>query len=75
MWVSIGQTPENLAPSSRTKHSATLLGNDVYVFGGRNGNLPLKDLWKYNISEYRTHIYKFQYGVCEIDTIQIKINN
>lgn len=51
MWMSLGSTPESVAPSSRTKHSATLLGSHVYLFGGRNGNLPLKDLWRYSISK------------------------
>ncbi|KAK9722069.1 hypothetical protein QE152_g19863 [Popillia japonica] len=37
------------APSSRSKHSATLIGDNVYLLGGRNGNLPLKDFWRYNL--------------------------
>lgn len=51
MWTSLAGPPDNPAPSSRTKHSATLLGSYVYLFGGRNGNLPLKDMWKYNLIE------------------------
>ncbi|KAL0268994.1 UNVERIFIED_CONTAM: hypothetical protein PYX00_010748 [Menopon gallinae] len=51
MWTSLSGSPEEPAPCSRTKHSATLLGSHVYLFGGRNGNLPLKDLWKYHLVE------------------------
>ncbi|KAH1009482.1 hypothetical protein HUJ04_001830 [Dendroctonus ponderosae] len=50
MWTSV--VPDEVrgaAPSARSKHSATLLGEHVYVLGGRNGNLPLKDFWKYNL--------------------------
>lgn len=52
MWTSLSGPPESPAPSSRTKHSATLLGSHVYLFGGRNGNVPLKDMWRYNLSKW-----------------------
>ncbi|XP_065344018.1 F-box only protein 42-like isoform X1 [Cloeon dipterum] len=54
MWNAV--TPQSLdaaAPSSRTKHSATLLGGHLYLLGGRNGNVGLKDFWRYNIIEGR----------------------
>lgn len=50
MWSTV--TPDDVngpAPSSRSKHSATLLAGNVYLLGGRNGNVPLKDFWKYNL--------------------------
>lgn len=50
MWSAV--TPDDVngpAPSSRSKHSATLLAGNVYLLGGRNGNVPLKDFWKYNL--------------------------
>lgn len=40
------------APSARSKHSATLVGDHVYLLGGRNGNLPLKDFWRYNLGKW-----------------------
>ncbi|XP_044754270.1 RING finger protein B-like isoform X2 [Coccinella septempunctata] len=50
MWSTVATldctTP---APSARSKHSATLVGDHVYLLGGRNGNLPLKDFWSYNL--------------------------
>ncbi|KAJ9597186.1 hypothetical protein L9F63_026924, partial [Diploptera punctata] len=49
MWSAVTPTPDGPAPSSRSKHSATLLGGHVYLLGGRNGNLPLKDLWRYSL--------------------------
>ncbi|KAJ1527117.1 hypothetical protein ONE63_008652 [Megalurothrips usitatus] len=53
MWASVTQRSDAAAPCSRTKHSATLLGGCLYVLGGRNGNLPLKDLWRYHLAENR----------------------
>lgn len=50
MWTSV--VPADLdipAPSTRSKHSATLIGDEVYLLGGRNGNLPMRDFWKYNL--------------------------
>nr|CAD7401507.1 unnamed protein product [Timema cristinae] len=49
MWSAVTPPPDGAAPCSRSKHSATLLGSHVYLLGGRNGNLPLKDLWKYSL--------------------------
>lgn len=52
MWSIVtpcdGDSP---APSARSKHSATLLGDHVYILGGRNGNVPMKDFWKYNLGK------------------------
>ncbi len=36
-------------PVSRCKHAAALHGQHVYLLGGRNGNLALKDFWRYHI--------------------------
>uniref|UniRef100_A0A6P7F5I0 Uncharacterized protein LOC114326088 n=1 Tax=Diabrotica virgifera virgifera TaxID=50390 RepID=A0A6P7F5I0_DIAVI len=50
MWSSVA--PDNIkspAPSARSKHSSTLVGEYVYILGGRNGNLPTRDFWKYNL--------------------------
>ncbi|XP_076266784.1 uncharacterized protein LOC143200250 isoform X2 [Rhynchophorus ferrugineus] len=50
MWSSVvPDDPHGQAPSARAKHSATIVGENVYVLGGRNGNLPLKDFWRYNL--------------------------
>lgn len=55
MWNAVvSDDTSSPAPSARTKHSATLLGENVYVLGGRNGNLPLKDFWRYNLGEFST---------------------
>jgi len=51
MWTSLSDSEDASAPCTRTKHSATLLNGNVYVLGGRNGNVPLKDFWKYNIGK------------------------
>lgn len=51
MWTAVAPPVDGSAPASRAKHSATLLGGHVYLLGGRNGNLPLKDLWRYSLAE------------------------
>ncbi|XP_075237616.1 uncharacterized protein LOC142333905 [Lycorma delicatula] len=52
MWSSVAPSNEDdIAPPSRSKHSVTLLGSHLYLLGGRNGNLPLKDLWRYNLAD------------------------
>ena len=38
-------------PTSRSKHASVLHGQYLYLLGGRNGNVPLKDFWRYNIGE------------------------
>ncbi|XP_060529678.1 uncharacterized protein LOC132704051 isoform X2 [Cylas formicarius] len=54
MWMSVGpQEAAHEAPSARAKHSATLIGENLYVLGGRNGNLPTKDFWKYNLGKWK----------------------
>ncbi|XP_015608801.1 uncharacterized protein LOC107274303 isoform X2 [Cephus cinctus] len=55
MWSSVtaAGTENGPAPPSRSKHSATLLAGHVYLLGGRNGNLPLKDLWRYSLAGSR----------------------
>ncbi|XP_014242265.1 uncharacterized protein LOC106662584 [Cimex lectularius] len=53
MWTPV--TPKNdgngKIPCSRSKHSVTLYGNHLYLIAGRNGNIPLKDLWRYSLSD------------------------
>ncbi|XP_046391574.1 uncharacterized protein LOC124159707 [Ischnura elegans] len=46
-------SPSAAAPASRSKHSATLVGGHVYLLGGRNGNIPLKDFWRYSLADSR----------------------
>lgn len=62
MWSPVsGGGTDSIAPSARTKHSATLVGAYVYLIGGRNGNLPLKDMWKYDIGIYLILFRNFFY--------------
>uniref|UniRef100_A0A146LGW2 Leucine-zipper-like transcriptional regulator 1 n=1 Tax=Lygus hesperus TaxID=30085 RepID=A0A146LGW2_LYGHE len=53
MWSPV--TPKNDAtektPTARSKHSVTLHGDHLFLFAGRNGNIPLKDLWRYSLSD------------------------
>lgn len=57
MWSAVPVSPGCSTPPSRSKHSATLLGSYVYVLGGRNGNLPLKDLWRYSLGKSSLYVY------------------
>lgn len=69
MWNAVvSEDTSSPAPSARTKHSATLLGENVYVLGGRNGNIPLKDFWKYNLGEL--YIKSKLYDVDFVDSVR-----
>ena len=47
---------EKAGPVSRCKHGAVLQGVHVYLLGGRNGNLALKDFWRYHIGKSKDDI-------------------
>lgn len=52
MWTSVvPSSPDAKVPSSRSKHASVLHGQHLYLLGGRNGNVPLKDFWKYHIGK------------------------
>ena len=36
-------------PRSRCKHAVCLRAGVVYVLGGKDANIPLNDLWSYDI--------------------------
>jgi len=36
-------------PRSRCKHAACLRAGIVYVIGGKDANIPLNDVWSYDI--------------------------
>lgn len=71
MWSSVtaAGTENGPAPPSRSKHSATLLAGHVYLLGGRNGNLPLKDLWRYSLGK------SYSFCLFFASTIHVKIFN
>lgn len=51
MWSAVVPVDvDSPAPSARSKHSATVIGENIFLLGGRNGNLPMKDFWKYSLS-------------------------
>ncbi|KAJ8938881.1 hypothetical protein NQ318_016085, partial [Aromia moschata] len=50
MWSAVAPDDvKSAAPSARSKHSATPVGEHVYLLGGRNGNLPTRDFWRYSL--------------------------
>ena len=52
MWTSVVPISEEAkVPTSRSKHASVLHGQHLYLLGGRNGNVPLKDFWKYHIGK------------------------
>ncbi|XP_044272182.1 uncharacterized protein LOC123016052 [Tribolium madens] len=59
MWSAVVPADvESPAPSARSKHSATIIGENIYLLGGRNGNLPMKDFWKYNLISGKWQLLK-----------------
>jgi len=45
-----------LFPRSRCKHAACLHASVVYVFGGKDANIPLNDAWSYDIGEWQKYL-------------------
>lgn len=39
------------SPSPRYSHTATIIRSDMYVFGGRQLNQNLNDIWMINLEE------------------------
>ena len=50
----VPSSPDAKVPTSRSKHASVLHGPNLYLLGGRNGNVPLKDFWKYHIGKQET---------------------
>ncbi|XP_013419327.1 uncharacterized protein LOC106180011 [Lingula anatina] len=48
-WSPVSHNPESRVPCSRHKHASCVYEDCLYLFGGREANLPLKDLWRYHI--------------------------
>ena len=77
MWSPVISPPdvtEDQVPVSRSKHATVLHGQCLYLLGGRNGNLPMKDFWKYCIGKIYMEIEILiqYYGMDQITT---SINN
>jgi Kelch motif len=55
MWSPVVHldTTAGAVPPTRSKHAVSLNPetNHVYVLGGRNGNVPLKDFWIFSIGK------------------------
>ncbi len=52
MWTSVVPiTSEEKVPCTRSKHASVLHGQSLFLLGGRNGNVPLKDFWRYHIGK------------------------
>jgi len=50
IWSEVSQSSVK-APCTRTRHAATTCGRDLYVLGGRKGNISLKDFWRFNLDD------------------------
>ena len=46
---STSEPSSNVFPRSRCKHAACLRAGIVYVIGGKDANIPLNDVWSYDI--------------------------
>ena len=51
-WSEIVDQSGERTPSARCKHGACVYDGCLYVYGGRDGNIPHRDLWKFDLSEY-----------------------
>jgi N-acetylneuraminic acid mutarotase len=51
-WMQINFEKDDLCPVGRAKHTATIHGNQMYVFGGRNDK-TLNDLWYLDLGKIR----------------------
>jgi len=40
-------------PQSRCKHATCVHNNCVYVYAGKDGNISLKDFWRFNTSKLK----------------------
>ena len=64
MWspvVSPPDVPDDKVPVSRSKHATVLHGQCLYLLGGRNGNLPMKDFWKYCIGKFIVKLWRCRF--------------
>ena len=58
MWTSVVPPSEDArVPTSRSKHASVLHGQHLYLLGGRNGNVPLKDFWRYHAGKFKYFLY------------------
>ena len=73
MWSNVVFPPEARVPSSRSKHASVLHGQFLYLLGGRNGNVPLKDFWRYCICKF--FIIKWPHQLIKINLGQYKNDN
>ena len=52
-WTSLQNSNPGVEPAPRVAHAQAMVGNELYVFGGRQGitmeEKPLNDLWKFNM--------------------------
>jgi hypothetical protein len=52
-WVALENSNPDIAPAPRVAHAQVVVGDALYLFGGRQGitmeEKPLNDLWKFNL--------------------------
>lgn len=52
-WSVLKPLPNNTLPRSRCKHACCLHNDNIYVIGGKDGNVALKEIWKFHIGSYK----------------------
>ncbi|XP_060080927.1 uncharacterized protein LOC132560282 [Ylistrum balloti] len=48
-WSALKSLPQSNLPRSRCKHACCLHRDNVYVVGGKDGNVALKEIWRFHI--------------------------
>jgi hypothetical protein len=63
-WIPHYKEPLQLnsgsGPAPRCGHTAVVLKNDMYVFGGTDGDIKFNDLWKYDLKQKTWSQLKFE---------------
>lgn len=72
MWSAVVYEEEKSSPCSRSKHTVTQLGNYLYLLAGRNGNVPLKDFWRYDLGKLQ-NTYDFVSKTRSIKMINARV--
>lgn len=59
-WVEVSHDTSQPIPSSSTKHAVCFYGGALFLFGGKDGNIPHKHLWKCQLGKlYRSKSFSF----------------
>ena len=50
-WVKVASDENQPVPSGRSKHAIAVHAGYIYLYGGRDGHIGHKDLWRFEIGK------------------------